>query len=229
MTKNDELRAATPAPMCHARRDAAPAGWKLVPLEPTPEMQQAGFETPGAHGYNASYRAMVAAAPVAVAPSDAKGKADRIAFEAWVKQGGGEIHLECTAEGVYVNLTIENEWQAWQAALEATGKADAANAGEVAKLLDTVEMMAKVHECGVTMNVLDKLRVALRQSPATSAADAKDAERWRETLKHVGAAPDPQRFVFRWLSAVKGADIMNGSVAQHFTEAIDAASQQGKE
>jgi hypothetical protein len=51
---------------------------------------------------------------------------------------------------------------------------------------------------------------------------AKDAERWRETLKHVGASSDPQRFVFRWLSAIKGANLMQGSVAQHFTEAIDA-------
>jgi uncharacterized Zn finger protein (UPF0148 family) len=41
----------------------APTGYKLVPLEPTPEQQQAGHDTPGAHMYNASYRAMVAAAP----------------------------------------------------------------------------------------------------------------------------------------------------------------------
>ena len=42
-------------------------GWKLVPLEPTMEMQQAGHDTPGAHMYNASYRAMLAAAPSAPA------------------------------------------------------------------------------------------------------------------------------------------------------------------
>lgn len=55
--------------------------------------------------------------------------------------------------------------------------------------------------------------------------DAKDAARWRETLKHVGGASDPQRFVFRWLPIVAGADILRGSVAEHFTNAIDAAIQ----
>jgi len=42
---------------------AVPEGYKLVPIEPTPAQQQAGHDTPGAHGYNASYRAMVKAAP----------------------------------------------------------------------------------------------------------------------------------------------------------------------
>lgn len=58
---------ASPAPV------AAHGSWKLVPIEPTRAMMEAGFDTPGAHMYGASYRAMVAAAPVAaVAPSDAK-------------------------------------------------------------------------------------------------------------------------------------------------------------
>lgn len=42
---------------------AVPPGWKLVPVEPTQEMSQAGFDVRGAHGYNLTYRAMVAAAP----------------------------------------------------------------------------------------------------------------------------------------------------------------------
>lgn len=60
-----------------AQQAAAPgamAGYKLVPLEPTPEMQQAGFDTPGAHMYNASYRAMVAAAPSAPGTPEAPQK-----------------------------------------------------------------------------------------------------------------------------------------------------------
>jgi hypothetical protein len=55
-TKMQRARAALASP-------AVPEGYKLVPLEPTLEMQQAGFDTPGAHGYNASYRAMIEAAP----------------------------------------------------------------------------------------------------------------------------------------------------------------------
>jgi len=46
-----------------AAQQAAAPGYKFVPIEPTPKMQQAGHDTPGAHMYNASYRAMVAAAP----------------------------------------------------------------------------------------------------------------------------------------------------------------------
>jgi hypothetical protein len=54
-----------------AQQAGAHAGHKLVPIEPTPEMSQAGHDTPGAHMYNASYRAMVAAAPSPSAEKDA--------------------------------------------------------------------------------------------------------------------------------------------------------------
>lgn len=53
------------------RASSAPAGYKLVPIEPTPEQQQAGHDTPGAHMYNASYRAMVAAASPTATPASA--------------------------------------------------------------------------------------------------------------------------------------------------------------
>lgn len=55
--------------------------------------------------------------------------------------------------------------------------------------------------------------------------DMRDADRWRETLKHVGGTytdVGAQRFTLRYLSPVEGTDIMKGSVAGHFTAAIDA-------
>ena len=42
---------------------AVPDGYVLVPVEPTPEMMQAAFDTKVAVGYGAAYRAMLAAAP----------------------------------------------------------------------------------------------------------------------------------------------------------------------
>lgn len=38
-------------------------GWKLVPVEPTKEMMQAGFDVRGSHLYGLTYRAMLDAAP----------------------------------------------------------------------------------------------------------------------------------------------------------------------
>lgn len=50
-----------------------PDGWKLVPVEPTPEMMRSGMNVPfnKAARHNAVYRAMLAAAPTpAEAPED---------------------------------------------------------------------------------------------------------------------------------------------------------------
>ena len=53
----------TPAP-------SVPDGWKLVPVEPTPEMMRSGMSVPfnKAARHNAVYRAMLAAAPTPAAP-----------------------------------------------------------------------------------------------------------------------------------------------------------------
>lgn len=55
---------------------------------------------------------------------------------------------------------------------------------------------------------------------------AKDAERWRETLMHVGGMYTDcgaQRFTLRYLSPIESEDILKGSAAGHFTASIDAA------
>jgi hypothetical protein len=77
-----------------AQQAGAPAGYKLVPIEPTLEMQQAGHDTPGAHMYNASYRAMVVAAP---SPSAEKERDARVLYTCIGK--GGEYELIGTATG----------------------------------------------------------------------------------------------------------------------------------
>lgn len=65
--------------------------------------------------------------------------------------------------------------------------------------------------------------------PAAQGMDAQDAARWREVLQHVGAAPHfgGQHFTLNTLQAPDTslgfkANLMSGSVAQHFTKAIDA-------
>lgn len=66
--------------------------------------------------------------------------------------------------------------------------------------------------------------------PAAQGVDAQDAARWREVIQHVGAAPHfgGQHFTLNTLQAPDTslgfkANLMSGSVAQHFTKAIDAA------
>jgi hypothetical protein len=60
---------------------------------------------------------------------------------------------------------------------------------------------------------------------APPSTDAKDAERWREALLHVGGgrADGGQQFTLRYLTPIKGCDVMWGSAAGHFTSAIDVA------
>lgn len=63
-------------------------------------------------------------------------------------------------------------------------------------------------------------------APAAPLSDAKDAERWREALMHIGAMhtdSGASRFTLRYLCPVEGSNIMKGSAAGHFTAAIDAA------
>jgi hypothetical protein len=59
----------------------------------------------------------------------------------------------------------------------------------------------------------------------------RDAARWRQVLRYVGADRSPalmcSYFVLRGIHAVPGTDLMRGGVAGHFTEAIDAAMAQG--
>lgn len=55
-----------------ARGQSVPEGWKLVPIEPTPEMIRQGRPENSIHGLalaEATYHAMLAAAPVPPAPS----------------------------------------------------------------------------------------------------------------------------------------------------------------
>lgn len=73
-----------------------------------------------------------------------------------------------------------------------------------------------------SLGVVTKTTYAL-----ANAKDAKDAERWREALQYVGADRSPalgcDYFVLRGIHVTPGSNLMRGSVAGHFTAAIDAA------
>lgn len=72
--------------LAHAQQEAAPADWKMVPLEPTEEMLDAPLRDIvvqqhmrafARRGLIRNYEAMIAAAPIyTISPSDEKGKAD---------------------------------------------------------------------------------------------------------------------------------------------------------
>ena len=49
--------------LAYMEREAVPAGWKLVPVEPTQEMVDACFDGTSTGGIQKGYRAMLAAAP----------------------------------------------------------------------------------------------------------------------------------------------------------------------
>lgn len=65
---------------------------------------------------------------------------------------------------------------------------------------------------------------ALAAAPVQAQEDARDAARWRQVLRHVGGQRHTgcQTFGLVTLKPVSG-NIMQGSVAEHFTKAIDAA------
>lgn len=76
----------------------------------------------------------------------------------------------------------------------------------------------------------------LQSSPSPSPAEEQDridAQRWRTATQFVGAMTAGgwrQIFHLQSLKPIDGANLFRGSVAQHFTEAVDAAraAQEGK-
>ena len=76
---------------------------------------------------------------------------------------------------------------------------------------------------------LAALRQALAQpvpDVAEQGQDALDAKRYRQVLLIVGAGTDhygSRCFTLNNLKAVVGANILKGSVSQHFDDALDAA------
>ena len=196
-----------------ASQPVAPDDWKVVPIQPTKEMMDAArlawCITPG-NAIEESYAAMWRAAPVAaVAPSDAKGKAD----DADAVVLPLELAQRClssmkqavafgeTGKGRPPSQTCLFEIEELEAILkgqphiDATGKADAANAGGPSErdgweaAIKALQGRALGHrrnkstylydECMQCVAMLNDMKPADSQSPTTSAADAKDAERYR--------------------------------------------------
>lgn len=87
-----------------------------------------------------------------------------------------------------------------------------------AELTALREQMAAIGAGGV-----EPLRKPATAPKTVQAADAQDAARWREAIKHVGAEGrfSATRYVIQRLEAPR--NVMRGSVAGHFTKSIDAA------
>lgn len=128
------------------------------------------------------------------------------------------------AEGTEIAM-----WDALQWA--SVGSAEPMNI-YLSKLRELAEAAAKATEGSIPYRTsalhviaaeLTEMIESIESAPPSS--NAKDAERWRETLFHVGGrnANGGQQFTLSFLSPIKGRDIMRGSAAGHFTDAIDAA------
>lgn len=100
-------------------------------------------------------------------------------------------------------------------------------------LADLAHELGKQAEDAVCRPLIygDDARAALYTAAPALDADVKDAERWRKLIMHVGGEFVPnlgQVFEIRGIRPLIGANIMKGGVAQHFTEAIDAALNASK-
>jgi len=65
-----------------------------------------------------------------------------------------------------------------------------------------------------------------RRASAQDAREAADAARWQHFVSHISGGRDPhgrECFVIEIPDPRPGVSIMRGSVAEHFTDAIDAA------
>lgn len=124
-----------------------PAGWKLVPIEPTETMVVCGFESrpdpvfsspeeweafaamtgcqQAAHKARLCYAAMLAEAPAA--PGVSTVEDERQAFEAWAK--GKKMPLARIGQQ-YDDFWVDHAWNGWQAraALDAPAAGDALDA-----------------------------------------------------------------------------------------------------
>ena len=93
---------------------------------------------------------------------------------------------------------------------------------------DSIEL--KLADAELIVAAVNAYRASATTHPTQQGMDVQDAARWREVLQHVGAAPHfgGQHFTLNTLQAPDTslgfkANLMSGSVAQHFTKAIDAA------
>ena len=83
--------------------------WKLVPVEPTPEMMRSGMSVPlnKAARHNAVYRAMLAAAPTpAEAPADVARDAEPVAYVTGVYGGHTTVAPIDAAQVLRVGMAL---------------------------------------------------------------------------------------------------------------------------
>jgi hypothetical protein len=91
---------------------AIPAGWVLVPVDPTQEMLQAAFDVKGSHLYGLTYRAMLAAAPAAPAAEQHEKVSAYQKFCALRdRRRPGEEALQHTEKQAFEIATLESSWQ----------------------------------------------------------------------------------------------------------------------
>ena len=181
------------AALSKLRAAGLPAGWQLVPAEPTEEMRQAGAQYAEC-GISANavfgYRAMLNAAPVASAPAD-----ERAAFEYHAR--ACELTRDEDAPEDYRNPHVQEYWSGWKAR---AALASAPVAGEaVALIADMRKFLIEAGHVGA-MSLIHRANAALA-APQASAEyerghDDGWAAGWDQALKQPQAS-----------EAVRNADV----------------------
>ena len=206
------------------RAQVVPQGWKLIPTEPTLTMQQAALKhVARQHQTRDIYAAMLAAAPQ---PPEAASTPS--AYRADVHKG------ECIDErcpGCCEPAAAPDLDKLTTDVLTKLAEAAPVQMPEsISKVLEDCHSRAIDYAtCPSPYNnirletAFQYLEHQVRQLLATPHGLEQDAARWREALRHIGADNmlGGAQFVIRGLPAP--VNVMRGSVAEHFTKAIDAA------
>ncbi|WP_432263479.1 hypothetical protein [Cupriavidus sp. TMH.W2] len=114
--------------------------------------------------------------------------------------------------------------------------AEALDLDTLARLARSLRGSARAQQMEAA-TAIDALIARIREleraaSSADQEEDARDAKRWRTALRFVGAwlsGGRRQTWSLEPLPIPAGVNLMQGSVAEHFTQAIDAAMSASKE
>jgi hypothetical protein len=195
-----------------ARASLAPVsaqpGYKLVPMEPTPEMQQAGHDTPGAHMYNASYRAMVAAAPVSA------------------QQGAAVVEIKRRLRNMIANHDSFEEGYGWALTIvenvehEFAAKAPAAQADLSATGLLKLWRDAEAQATDTMPAPFHFARMLLAASPASTPEAAPEQQQAKAGDRLIRAV---RNVLAEGNRGTSGRIILDRYTEQELREAIDAA------
>lgn len=119
-----------------------------------------------------------------------------------------------------------HEKSAWSVGFEDGHRAAQPTTGDEREYMTAYEQECQAMAAEGVKYWKDKYEALLQASAAHRREDQRDAARWRELLFHVMGTFSGRAFAMPSVTPIPGANIMRGSVAQHFSDAIDRAAMQ---